>query len=438
MSAQKNLSQKIRRNKKKSLPLRRVSANHSAPLTIMAVVNSPYVGISRGRLGEGVYYRAKGNTNLRSYNPSPQNRRTVNQQSQRSLFSSAVKFFSRGVQNLFVFAYEDKRTQESDYNAFMRYNAKLGMYFGPEQNSNVDYPALGNWVLTSGSLQRVNYYYQDGERVFTFRAAAAGQDIDTVAQLTQLLVSTGDWQVGDILTILHIGSDSRVGSPAAPVTVGSASPVWIIQQLILDSADGSQLSNYGLTVTQDSFDVEVSCSVDFGLQIVGMSGFAVIHSRNVNGQLKVSDSTLVYSDNGVTALAYGRSETWRQVVMTAWQTEQLSVLQGGVAQRSAATLAPNIILQLQLPLSIGDLNGTTIVVAGDWTTAEIQQHLRFTTGDGTIVTSTGGTSQQIDFSDGTDTIFSLTSISTGQNWFASFLDPDGGGGDMVIASVYWD
>ena len=350
----------------------------------MAVVNSPYVGISRGRLGEGVYYRAKGNTNLRSYNPSPQNRRTVNQQSQRSLFSSAVKFFSRGVQNLFVFAYEDKRTQESDYNAFMRYNAKLGMYFGPAQNSNPAYPAIGNWILTHGSLPTLRYETVNDYVSAVLPATTSNIEFATVAEVSQALIAGGSYQQGDIFTFLTIVTNALASSPSEPMTDYDDEPEWRIRQMILDTADTRTLASLELkaygregsqVVLQDYHDT-------FADSVVG--GYAVIHSRIVAGSLKVSDSSLVLSSVGQMALVYGRSSTWRSIVMTAWDSEQLSILQGGAARRTAGSVTPTMVFDFTLPANVNTFTDNNITILGAYTLTEILDSLKFVSSDGDL------------------------------------------------------
>ena len=404
----------------------------------MAVINSPQIGIARGKLGDAVYYRSKGNTNARSYNPNTTNRRTVNQQSQRSLFSSAVKFFSRGTQNLFVFAYEDKRTQESDYNAFMRYNAKRGMFFGPDQNDNPAYPALGDWILTHGSLPRLDYKRgSDGFEIDVNSFAGAG-DIVTVGALSTLLLASPEWSPGDIFTIVSIGSDSLLGTPTEPVRVGSSEPYWVIKQFIIDEADNTNLDDFGLTFHVDGLRSYLTCSVQFPLAIVGITAFAAIHSRNVNGQLRVSDSTLIYNNAGNVAIENGRGDSWKEIVLAAWGSEQLSILQGGIASRTASTAKPEIFVGFNYGEPIEDADGKYIYVEGTQTAANIAGHMKIVIDDDNLLTLSVTSDFVVAAISGADLAFNLALGQAGAWTSLAIAAGETDLGTSEITSVYWD
>lgn len=57
----------------------------------MAIISSPWVGISKGKLGEGVYYHANGKQLARARNRQPANPRTDKQAVQRMVLASAAK-----------------------------------------------------------------------------------------------------------------------------------------------------------------------------------------------------------------------------------------------------------------------------------------------------------------------------------------------------------
>lgn len=402
----------------------------------MAVINSPQIGIARGKLGDAVYYRSKGNTNARGYNPNTTNRRTVRQQTQRSLFSSAVKFFSRGVQNLFVFAFEDKRTQESDYNAFMRYNAKRGMYFGPDQNEDPNYPALGEYILTQGSLPRVEQITENDHVTAVFGAVGDNIQYSTVAELSQALINSAqNFQNGDILTFLHITTDCRQGTPGEPVILGSESPVWNLRQLVIDVTDSRSLTALGYDAYGQSGSMIKIEATDLIYENQYISCYAVIHSRLVGGSLKVSDCTLQLSGAAGIALTYGKSGTWKAVVDAAWGTEQLSILQGGIARRSQAQIIPSIFNTFELPASSADFRDVQSIVTGIWTFAELAEHLKVVTSEGQILSTTSETGL-VNYLLGADIVVTAGVNHIGSNtlleWSTAYE------GEVEIRDIYWD
>lgn len=402
----------------------------------MAVINSPQIGIARGKLGDAVYYRSKGNTNARGYNPNTTNRRTVRQQTQRSLFSSAVKFFSRGVQNLFVFAFEDKRTQESDYNAFMRYNAKRGMYFGPDQNEDPNYPALGEFILTQGSLPRVEQDNVNEHVTALFPAVVANEQYSTVADLSQVLINSAqNFQNGDILTFLQITTDCRQGTPSEPVIVGTYAPQWNIRQLIVDVSDNRTLVSLGFDAYgQTSNQVRIEAT-DLIFENQYISCYAVIHSRLVGGSLRVSDCILQLSGAAGLALTFGRSETWKAIVDAAWGTESLSILQGGVASRSERQIVPSIFNAFPLPIEASIMGQSNTIVTGSWTAADLEEHLVVVDSDGRILQRQ---------TQGSSVLYMLSAdiVLTGEpngvdgntviSWDSTYQE------EIEIAQIYWD
>lgn len=294
----------------------------------MAVINSPWVGIAKGRLGQGVYYNAKGQTVARSYNPQPLNRRTISQQSQRAVFSSAVKFFSRGVQNLFNFAFENKAVNESDYNAYMRYNAKRGMYFGPEQNESDIYPSLGDFVMTRGSLGTLSYGINSNDDLLLSLPVLEINDVafNTLGELSSALINAGYMQ-GDIFTFVVINTSGQPGSPSAPLVGVLEASVWTIRQFSVDVASSLNLNAEGFEagITRGILSIELlSQSVASDMA----AGVCCVVSRVSNGKVYVSNSDLLLNWAGKLALRYGRSSTWQAIVMAAWQAEEPSILQG--------------------------------------------------------------------------------------------------------------
>jgi len=110
------------------------------------------MGYARGAVGDLVFSRVKGNQVTKARNRQPSNPKTSKQVYQRAKFINAVRFYQRGVQNLFKFAYEDKTAQESDFNAFMRHNTALAIPVGKNASEDAVYPAISNWITSFGSL----------------------------------------------------------------------------------------------------------------------------------------------------------------------------------------------------------------------------------------------------------------------------------------------
>ena len=378
----------------------------------MAVINSPYVGNARGKLGEGVFYRSKGNTIARAYNSAPTNRRTVSQQSQRSVFSSAVKFFSRGVQNLFVFAFENKKPQESDYNAFMRYNAKRGIYFGPDQNDNDVYPALGAFVMTRGSLGTFNQVFSEVGPNIYFDLPTTGITTTSWASVSQALVDAGFVMQGDFITFCFINTNSRAGSDSQPVIIGTTVPQWTLRQVAVDVSSSDTVASLGLVATAAGGGRLVLSMANLQTSPVIIQAGCVVVSRVQNGFVRVSNTDLQLNDAADLALTYGRSISWERIVLNAWGAERESILQGGISENSpSGGQVYRLLRSFEFPVSNQSLYNQYIQIIPAISLSQLAL--------GLVMTIDGGEVAELDID---ETGYGLK-VSTGGDTFGSWV-PD--------------
>lgn len=235
------------------------------------------MGYARGAVGDLVFSRVKGNQVTKARNRQPSNPKTSKQVYQRAKFINAVRFYQRGVQNLFKFAYEDKTAQESDFNAFMRHNTSRAIPVGKYASEESLYPAISNWLTSFGSLNgpqavightlgvtNVNVsvgrtYAQGDYNVSPSNAAGAdvpvteainagvtlplgGEEITTFGGLCSALKTQyPDLMEGDIVTVTLIHQILQgIGTPGSllpgPAMDGAASaPAWRFAQFIIDT-----------------------------------------------------------------------------------------------------------------------------------------------------------------------------------------------------------
>ena len=238
------------------------------------------MGYARGAVGDLVFSRVKGNQVTKARNRQPSNPKTSKQVYQRAKFINAVRFYQRGVQNLFKFAYEDKTAQESDFNAFMRHNTSRAIPVGKNASEESIYPAISNWLTSFGSLngpQAVigntavvistengspGRLYANGAYNFSPTTETISQPV--VASVSLILPSTQaattlgwlstalktqfpDLMEGDIVTVTLIHQILQgIGQPGLllPGTsmdgAGSA-PAWHFAQFLIDSTSTKQI-----------------------------------------------------------------------------------------------------------------------------------------------------------------------------------------------------
>lgn len=298
------------------------------------------LGMSRGSVGDVTFYRSGGSQRARARNRKPSNPMTVRQQTQRAKFANAVKFHKQVTSNFFRFAYEDKKVNESDYNAFMRHNVGNSGFIGAKASKIASWPALGLWEVTSGSLPDIDVTIPATGSYFR-AGLGLTRGITTVGALSSALIAQGDtWREGDILTVLMYRATNASTLPTVDTETDHVAYSGYLQ-IILNSTDTSALDS----ITKYIGDVEIVMQVDEveGLTVTGTDSVfgtawtndllqcAVIHSRNTAGGLLVSTQSMVANKPQVITDALNESGTYYNAVLADWDAAAEAVLQGGAA-----------------------------------------------------------------------------------------------------------
>lgn len=298
------------------------------------------LGMSRGSVGDVTFYRSGGSQRARARNRKPANPMTVRQQTQRAKFANAVKFHKQVTSNFFRFAYEDKKTNESDYNAFMRHNVGNSGFIGAKASKISSWPALGLWEVTAGSLPEIDVTVDAGGSLFAADLGVKGS-ITTVGALSTALIALGDtWREGDILTVLMYRATAAGSLPTVDTeTTHVASSSYI--QIVLNSTDTTTLASiignlggaeYKMEVdAEEGFIVSSSESGWADVWLNDLVQCAVIHSRNTAGGLLVSTQSMIANKDQVITDALNESGTYYNAVLADWDAAAEAVLQGAAA-----------------------------------------------------------------------------------------------------------
>ena len=304
------------------------------------------MGYSRGSVGDVTFARIKGQQIARARNRNPKNPKTNKQSIQRGRFAAAVKFYTRGNQNYYKYAYENKKQVESDYNAFMRENVRRAPAISREAFNNYDYPVFAPFLMAKGSLTPFNNSIADGKVVVDLGVAAPASMPTTVAEFTAVLVENEAFKAGDIITLVTINSNFSGTYPSAAGT-GEGKPQWDIKQIILDSTVTDTLADaLGLAaVSQDG--ALVLTDADGTTLLSGTyAAFTCVHTRNTDGGLKASTQELVLNVAAATAYEAGYDASYKAAVIASWQAEGSvdaqpeAILQGSIAYREPQTVTP--------------------------------------------------------------------------------------------------
>ena len=307
------------------------------------------LGMARGAVGDIVFSRLKGQQVTRARNRMPANPRTSSQMYQRALFTDAVKFYTRGRRNLFQFAFENKKENESDYNAFMRENAKRGVVISKAAFDNYGYPALGNFIMSKGTLPPMigSELINTGMKVEKTISATEAPAVATLGDISRILIDGVDTLEGDILTFVTIVVNENTNVPNVDGVGGNTT--WVINQIQLNASSTQPLSDYGLTATQvfseGSAVVDITQNIDT-LFNTSIAAGVVIHSRNTANGVRVSTEELKLNSVATTAIEAARQRSYIDAVVESWRITQQApvvseaVMQGSIAQSIAVDFEP--------------------------------------------------------------------------------------------------
>lgn len=301
------------------------------------------LGYLRGSIGDITFFRAKGQQLSRARNRAPANPKTVLQMDQRAKMACAVKFFSQVGANFFKYAFEGKKDKESYFNAFVKTNIYLGGYIGKQASRVFDFPALGAWQISAGTLPEITAPYPQSVNGVAFSVGTvSGTPIKTISGLSSALIGSDSsrWREGDILTCLCYCATNYSNLPTIYTDQGNRAftSVW---QIRLSTSNTDMLPSLEFPLLDMYFDCQLDSN---GLSFVGSSGseytsnlycFGLVHSRNTSKGLKVSSSTLVAPQSPeLLAVVSSQSGSYYNAVIADWQASEEAILQGGLTLQS--------------------------------------------------------------------------------------------------------
>lgn len=296
-----------------------------------------FFSLRRGSTKSHTYQVNKGQQITKDRVYGGHNPRSDGQMTQRSTFLSAVRFYQRANQRFFRFAFESKTQTESDYNAFMRNNAKIGPYITKAQGDAIGFPMVAPWVLSQGSLESpatsIQAIGETGNGALMLIADEySGAAPSTIGQVSELILSKyAGLRAGDFITMVVIESQQADGwyNDLDATTIPVVSPNWMIKQIRLDPTDEGSIFLAGF----QPYTIDGKCYLGYLVPTArNVLGCAFVASRDESTGVKVSTSTIVLSEDAQTAYEAMRTNAHRELVMSWWGAQQKAILQGALVQ----------------------------------------------------------------------------------------------------------
>ena len=296
---------------------------------------SSYWGTATGKIGNTVVRVRKGVRVESMYQPNVSNPRSEGQVYQRGKFQDAVGFYKRAMANFFKLAYEDKKPNETDFNAFMRYNTSKGRVYSTQMIAagSPGIPFIGEWVMSVGSLPTVDVVRDADDLVMPLTVNGFSAETSTMGALfTSLLAAHPTLQQGDIVTIVRIvsGADNAGADELNDPSVGlipaitiseeyQEAPLWRVDQYIIDTASAELIKNQPWYVQYTEGKFKLNLGVVGGLDSTNVAcAAAVIVSRKTASGLLTSTTSLTWNSKGKQLLDTMATDNWLQGQRKAW------------------------------------------------------------------------------------------------------------------------
>lgn len=289
-----------------------------------------------GKLGDIVLRSVHGETIASKYQPQVANPRSYSQMYVRAQFATAVKFYRHANDNLFKFAFEDKKRNESDYNAFMRYNAKRGCIIDELRTRTYPYPAWGSsWQLSNGSLPECPVTVSGNQAIISMPGIGEPEAI-TLDLVSQLFVQNYGLQYGDYVTFVYI----RTGYNSYEYVEGKQQPKWDIKQIqLMRDPSMTELADYDIIAAASGGD-ELNIQINDPNTDSSASAFAVIFSRVTKTQTYVSPAYTVGNKMWNDIVENFTSVDAIDINLATWGATPDAILKGRIADEANKGIQP--------------------------------------------------------------------------------------------------
>lgn len=301
---------------------------------------SSYWGTATGKIGNTVVRVRKGVRVESAYQPNVSNPRSSGQVVQRGKFADAVGLYKRAMANFFRMAFEDKRDNETDFNAFMRHNVSRGYVYSRQMVTGGQgaLPYIGKWLLSYGSLNNLTIVSEASGLNVTGWLPEGDRNTATMGSMFASWIAAGLVQEGDILTVVRIMSsadsagydeytDEALGLLPGFTYTGTLAeglaPLWFVDQYIIKS-DATGLIKEQRWITVPTSGNATINFTDMGNASVdsARAAAAIVTRKTANGLL-CSTTPLVWNKKAEDMMAQMASDAWIEGQRKAWSSQSV-------------------------------------------------------------------------------------------------------------------
>lgn len=256
----------------------------------MAIVSSMWLRGAKKRLGGTVIYQAMGQTRQRELASEVSNPRTESQMGQRVKWANLVNLY-RANRSWMKYAFETKKSNQSEYNKFMSLNVASSRIYLPKDVANAGGCVVDEYLMTQGSLPSIEFV-PTSNNAFESNILVGLNAITpntTIAYFSQtVLANNPAIREGDQLSFVRMTQMSNASTGVPYVVVRE-------YEVIIDTTNTASLWDY-LPETYFTTSGSLNQYLAVSTQAGKVGGFCMILSRTISGKTYVSSQRVILVD----------------------------------------------------------------------------------------------------------------------------------------------
>lgn len=310
-------------------------------LTTMAIVNSMWLKTSKKKLGGTVLYQAMGQTRQRELAASVTNPRTQSQMAHRARWANCVNMY-RVNSSWLKYAFETKKSNQSEYNKFMSLNAASSPIFLTKQEAAAGACVVAPYTIMQGSLPSIEVTKQNSAWLSNLYLGPDNPDLQTasIATVSSLLIQYNPaLREGDQISVIRMTQLTNQSTGIPYVIVRK-------YEVVLNSLD--------TRLWKDFIPQTVMYSVVSGgqAQITVIDdgtagGFVIGLSRTIGGKTYVSSQNIVVTNNDAMISAYSSQAALQRAIDSYGESNE-AFLSSTTANELPVAPVPNSIISVKV------------------------------------------------------------------------------------------
>ena len=302
----------------------------------MAIVKNFWLKKQSKKLAGMVLYQAMGQTRSRELAENVTNPRTTSQMTQRVKWANLVNLY-RANRGWMKYAFETKKTNQSEYNKFMSLNVSSSQIYLTKQAAAAGGCIVDGYLVTQGSLPSIEIT-KDGlvfkTNIFFGDSTPLNNTTTIGAFTTSLLLANPAMRQGDQLSFIRFSQQ---------VNAVTGIPYVVVREyeLILDSTSTGLVKDYlplDYLTRYTGGSQDMLAVTDSGLA----GGFTLVLSRTTGGRTYVSTQRIIVANNDALIAANSSAAALQAAIASYGESEDAFL----------STTSANEAQAAELPLSI--------------------------------------------------------------------------------------